>query len=80
MAVAAALGVAIRDAHVFDEIWRSRTEDERATLWRLAQSDEPGDLDPAAILLARDGYLERRGDKVTIVVPLFQDWIRMTVI
>jgi hypothetical protein len=70
----------IRDVQVFDEIWRSRTEDEHATLKRLAQSDEPGDLDPAAIVLAREGYLERRGEKVTIVVPLFREWIRMNVV
>jgi hypothetical protein len=42
--------------------------------------DEPGALDPAAILLAREGYLERRGDKVVIVVPLFREWIRMNII
>jgi hypothetical protein len=70
----------IRDVQVFDEIWRSRTEDEHATLKRLARSDEPGGLDPAAIVLAREGYLERRGDKVTIVVPLFREWIRMNII
>ena len=70
----------IRDVQVFDEIWRSRTEDEHATLKRLAQSDEPGDVDPAAIVLAREGYLERHGDKVTIVVPLFREWIRMNII
>jgi hypothetical protein len=70
----------VRDVQVFDEIWRSRTDDEHATLRRLAQSDEPGALDPAAILLAREGYLERRGDKVVIVVPLFREWIRMNFI
>lgn len=44
------------------------------------RSDEPEDLDPAAIVLAREGYLERHGDKVTIVVPLFREWIRMNII
>jgi hypothetical protein len=24
----------------------------------------------------REGYLERRGDKVAIAVPLFREWIR----
>lgn len=70
----------VRDVQVFDEIWRSRTEDEQATLQWLARSDEPGDLDPAAILLAREGYLERRDDEVAIVVPLFREWIRMNII
>ena len=70
----------VRDVQVFDELWRSRTEDERATLRRLARSDEPGNLDPAAIVLAREDYLERRGDTVAIVVPLFREWIRMNVI
>jgi hypothetical protein len=31
-------------------------------------------------MLAREGYLERRGDKVAIVVPLFREWIRMNVL
>ena len=66
----------IRDLPLFNEIWRSRTEDERATLKRLAQSDEPGEREPAAIQLEREGYLERRGDGVTFVVPLFREWIR----
>jgi hypothetical protein len=70
----------VRDVQVFDEIWRSRTEDEQATLKRLARSDEPGNLDPAAIGLAREGYLERRGDKVAIAVPLFREWIHMNVV
>jgi hypothetical protein len=70
----------VRDVKVFDEIWRSRNDDERATLQRLAQSDEPGDVVPAAVQLAREDYLERRGDKVTIAVPLFREWIRMNVI
>ena len=69
----------IRDVQVFDEIWRSRTEDEQAALRRLARSDEPGDLDPAAIQLIREGYLERRGDRAAIAVPLFREWIRMNV-
>jgi len=68
-----------RNAQVFDEIWRSRTEDDHATLRRLARSYEPGDLDPAAIVLAREGYMERHGDKVAIVVPLFREWIRMNI-
>jgi hypothetical protein len=42
--------------------------------------DEPGDTDPAAIQLAREGYLVRRDNKVTIAVPLFREWIRMNVI
>ncbi len=69
----------LRDLPLFDEIWRSRTDDERATLQRLARSEEPGDRDPAAIQLEREGYLERRGDKVAIVVPLFREWIRMNI-
>lgn len=70
----------VRDVQVFDEIWRSRTEDDQAKLHRLARSDQPGDLDAEAIVLAREGYLERRGDKVAIVVPLFREWIRMNVL
>jgi hypothetical protein len=70
----------VRDVQVFDEIWSSRNEEERATLRRLAWSDAPGDLDPAAIQLAREDYLVRRGDKVTIAVPLFREWIRMNVV
>jgi hypothetical protein len=69
----------VRDAQVFDVIWRSRTQDEQATLHRLAKSDEPGHLDPSAIVLAREDYLVRRGDQVTIAVPLFREWIRMNV-
>src|SRR5262249_8924183 len=67
----------VRDVHLFDEIWHSRTQDERATLQRIARSGEPGDLDAAAVQLAREGYVKRHGDKATIVVPLFQQWIRM---
>ncbi|HEX7837975.1 MAG TPA: ATP-binding protein, partial [Kofleriaceae bacterium] len=69
----------IRDVHVFDELWHSRTADEQATLRRLARSDEPGELDPAAIPLAREDYLVRRGDQVSIAGPLFREWIRMNV-
>lgn len=69
----------IRDTDLFDEIWNSRTRtgEERATLLRLAGPSEVGDSDPAALQLAREGYLERRGDKVAIAVPLFREWIRM---
>jgi len=70
----------IRDVQVFDELWRSRTDDEQASLRRIASSDEPADLDPAALQLAREGYLERRGDKVAFAVPLFREWIRTNVI
>lgn len=70
----------VRELQVFDEIWRSRTQAEHATLRRLARSDEPGELDQAGILLAREGYLEPRGDKVVIIVPLFREWIRMNII
>jgi len=66
----------IREVQVFDEIWRSRAEDEQETLRRLARSDEPGDSDRAASQLVREGYLERRGDKVAFAVPLFREWIR----
>lgn len=69
----------VRDVHVFDEIWHARTADEQAALRRLARSDEPGDPDPAAIQLAREDYLVRRGDKLAIAVPLFREWIRMNV-
>jgi hypothetical protein len=62
---------------VAHEIWRSRTDEEHAALQRLARSDEPGELDPAAIPLVREGYLARTGDKVAFVVPLFREWIRM---
>lgn len=67
----------VRDVQVFDEIWRSRTEDEQATLLRLARSDEPADRDVVTNQLEREGYLERRGDKVAFIVPLFREWIRM---
>lgn len=67
----------IRDVDAFDEIWRSRTADEQATLRRLARSSEPAEIDAAAIQLAREGYLERHGDKAAIAVPLFREWIRM---
>jgi hypothetical protein len=67
----------VGDVHLFDEIWRSRTDEEHAALQRLARSDEPGELDPAAIPLVREGYLARTGDKVAFVVPLFREWIRM---
>lgn len=68
----------IRDTDLFDEIWnsRTRTADERAALLRLAGASEVGDSDPAARQLVREGYLERRGDKVAIAVPLFREWIR----
>jgi uncharacterized protein len=68
----------IRDTDLFDEIWnsRTRTDEERAALLRLTGTSETGDPDPAALQLAREGYLERRGDKVAIAVPLFREWIR----
>jgi hypothetical protein len=66
----------VRDVHLFDELWHSRTVDEQATLRRVACNDEPVELDPAAIQLAREGYVDRRGDRTSIVVPLFRDWIR----
>jgi hypothetical protein len=67
----------VRDVHLFDEIWSSRADDEQASLRRLARSDEPGDLDAAAVQLVREGYLVRDGDRATIAVPLFREWIRM---
>jgi hypothetical protein len=70
----------VGDVHLFDEIWRSRTDEEHATLQRLARSDEPGDLDPAAIPLVREGYLSRTNNKVAFVVPLFREWIRMNLV
>lgn len=69
----------VRDIHLFDEIWRARTPEEQATLQRLALTGEPGRLDPAAIQLAREDYLVRRGDQVVIAVPLFREWIRMNI-
>lgn len=66
----------LSDAQLFDELWRSRTDDERATLRRLARSGDPGAPDPAALQLVREGYLERHGDQVDFAVPLFRDWIR----
>ena len=70
----------VRDVHLFDEIWRSRTDGEQATLRRLARSDVPGDVDPAAVPLVREGYLARTGDKVAITVPLFREWICMNLV
>ena len=70
----------IRDVQVFDEIWRSRTEDERSALRRIARSDEPGQLDAAAIQLVREDYLWRQKENATIAVPLFREWIRMNVV
>jgi hypothetical protein len=70
----------VRDVHLFDEIWSSRTDDEQASLRRLARSDEPGELDAAAAQLVREGYLVRDGDRATIAVPLFREWIRMNLV
>ena len=47
------------------------------TLRRLARSDVPGEVDPAAVQLVREGYVARTDDEVAITVPLFREWIRM---
>jgi hypothetical protein len=36
----------------------------------------PGGVDCILAQTGRHPYLERRGDKVAIAVPLFRDWIR----
>jgi hypothetical protein len=66
----------ISDAHLFDELWRSRVEDEQITLQRLARSDELTDSGSATASLLREGYLERRGGQLAFAVPLFREWIR----
>jgi hypothetical protein len=70
--------VVVRGADLFDELWRQRTDDERATLRRLAAASEPLPPDAAALQLVREGYLEKRDGKVTIAVPLFREWIADT--
>jgi hypothetical protein len=68
----------VHGADLFDELWRQRTDDERAALRRLARSEEPAEPDPAALQLVREGYVVKRGDSVTIAVPLFREWIADT--
>src|SRR5262249_55978586 len=63
----------IGGADLFDELWRQRTEEERANLRRLASSPEPVEPDAAALQLVREGYVERRDGKVSIAVPLFRE-------
>ncbi len=68
----------IGGADLFDELWRQRTDEERAALRRMAASAEPVDADPAALQLVRQGYVVKRDDKVAIAVPLFREWIADT--
>ncbi|HEU4406639.1 MAG TPA: ATP-binding protein [Polyangiaceae bacterium] len=63
------------DADLFDELWRQRTEAEKELLRRLARTPEAAAPDPVQRQLLRDGYLEKNGDCVQIVVPLFRTWI-----
>ena len=68
----------VQGADLFDELWRQRTDEERAALRRLARSDEPAAPDAAALQLVREGYVVKRGDGVAIAVPLFRAWIADT--
>ena len=68
----------LKDVDLFDELWRQRSADEQTFLRRLAASSEPLEPDQAARQLLREGYLEKRGAKVVIAVPLFRDWIADT--
>lgn len=63
---------------LFDELWRQRTLDERAALRRLAAARGPVAADPVTRQLAREGYVDKDGDRVAIAVPLFRAWISET--
>jgi hypothetical protein len=68
----------VTGADLFDELWRQRTDDERAALRRMAAAGAPIEPDAAALQLVREGYVEKRDGKVSIAVPLFREWIADT--
>ena len=65
-------------ADLFDELWRQRTPAERDALRRLAAAPGPSGADPVTRQLAREGYVDKDGDRVDIAVPLFRAWIAET--
>ncbi len=72
-----ALDRAQRAAHLFDDLWNERTDDERTVLQRLLRGEECGEaLRFASRELERDGYIARHDDQLTIVLPMFATWIR----
>ena len=65
--------------NLFDELWTAqgrRTPEEQHALHRLALASEPLEADPVMRQLAIEGYVTLSGDKATLAVPLFGNWIR----
>lgn len=60
---------------LFDELWRQRTDEERALLAGLARGGDGGSDNTTLRTLVRERFVERRDDRVEIAVPLFRDWI-----
>jgi uncharacterized protein len=71
-----ALDAVVNGADLFDELWRQRNDEERASLKRMAGASAPIEPDPAARDLVRQGFaVKDEGGKVAIAVPLFREWI-----
>jgi hypothetical protein len=65
--------------NLFDELWgQHQTPEEQRALHRLACASGPLEADPVMRGLAREGYVEMRGEMGTLAVPLFGAWIRCT--
>ena len=65
----------VNQADRFDELWRQRTDEERAVLRQLASAEATSALSPVAGALVREGYLAEQGGRLEIAVPLFRAWI-----
>lgn len=81
-----ALNRTVEYAAHFPDLWKDRTEGERALLRRLAGSDEADSLrsrplevgeQTMAVWLRREGFIVDVDAEVRIATPLFATWIRI---
>ena len=73
----AAFDLATAQTPLFPELWRQRSEDEKAILKALALGQDPPDQTrPTLRQLEKQGYVTRRDNRPTIAVPLFSAWIQ----
>lgn len=68
----------VNHADLFDELWRQRTDEERAVLRRIASTGGASEPSSAARSLVREGYLVLHEDRMDIAVPFFRAWILQT--
>ncbi len=71
-----ALDQALLTTPLFRELWRQRSDDERAALHAVARGGQPPEATgPALLALREEGYLVREGDAHTFATPLFGRWV-----